>query len=247
MANQTSGFLEILDRLGLPEDIKKNLIIAFTIIVGISMLLSVLEKLGIIKLFSLFFSKLFSSQNPTEEDIKVLNELINFENLGLEQTKNKPYALQANLLKELALLNRYFQINLTDIFTLRFLFTREEPKRAKRLYSPKLDKYIEKSGDRYILKKKISFWVVWIPLCLWIAIYCYSAYFLLDILFSSREFKNGEPIAFLYYVCIVIVVFIIAGVTSFLLRPWQAKIFTQLKSSNPKLRLQRKIHKKIDN
>lgn len=248
MANQTSGFLEILDRLGLPEDIKKNLIIAFTIIVGISMLLSVLEKLGIIKLFSLFFSKffskLFSSQNPTEEDIKVLNELINFENLDLEQTKNKPYALQANLLKELALLNRYFQTNLSDIFTLRFLFTREEPKRAKRLYSPKLDKYIEKTGDIYILKKNINFWVVWIPLCLWIAIYCYSAYFLLDILFSSREFKNGEPIAFLYYVGIVIVVFIIAGVTSFLLRPWQAKIFTQLKSSNPKLRLQRKIHKK---
>ncbi|MFH4247371.1 hypothetical protein WAI89_21695, partial [Acinetobacter baumannii] len=82
-------------------------------------------------------------QNPTAEDIKVLNELINFENLDLTQTKNKPYALQANLLKELALLNSYFKTNLSDIFILRFLFTREDPKRAKRLYSPKLDKYIE--------------------------------------------------------------------------------------------------------
>ncbi|HAV4234799.1 TPA: hypothetical protein JIQ46_18580, partial [Acinetobacter baumannii ATCC 17978] len=118
MANQLSGFLEILDSLGLPEDIKKNLIIIFTIIVVISMLLSVLEKLGIIKLFSLFFSKIYSNQNPTAEDIKVLNELINFENLDLTQTKNKPYALQANLLKELALLNSYFKTNLSDIFIL---------------------------------------------------------------------------------------------------------------------------------
>ncbi|MFA3336044.1 UNVERIFIED_CONTAM: hypothetical protein KWG21_07305 [Acinetobacter baumannii] len=244
MANQLSGFLEILDSLGLPEDIKKNLIIIFTIIVVISMLLSVLEKLGIIKLFSLFFSKIYSNQNPTAEDIKVLNELINFENLDLTQTKNKPYALQANLLKELALLNSYFKTNLSDIFILRFLFTREDPKRAKRLYSPKLDKYIEKSGDRYILKKKINFWVVWIPFCLWFAIHIYMAYFLLNILFRSREFKESEPIALLYYVGIVIALFTIAGVTSFLLRPWQAKVFTQLKSSHPKLILQRKIHRK---
>ncbi|TPU00554.1 hypothetical protein FJU54_03625, partial [Acinetobacter baumannii] len=64
------------------------------------------------------------------------------------------------------------------------------------------------------------------------------------ILFRSREFKESEPIALLYYVGIVIALFTIAGVTSFLLRPWQAKVFTQLKSSHPKLILQRKIHRK---
>ncbi|WP_426454041.1 hypothetical protein ACPF64_14150 [Acinetobacter sp. KB005] len=244
MSNQLNSFLEILDSLGLDEETKKYCIIIIAFIIILSMLVPLLEKMGFFKLFSMFFSKFFSNPITTEEDIKVLNELINFELLNSDQIKNKPYALQANLLKELALLNNYFKSNLSDIFTLKFLFTREEPKRAKRLYSSKIDKYLEKSGDRYIVKKWVNFWVVYIPLWIWMSIYCFIAYKLLKILFLSKEFQNSEPIALWYYFLIVVAVLGTGWLTSFLLQPWQAKTFTKLKSSNPKLRLQRKDYKK---
>jgi len=244
MSNQLNSFVELLDSLGLPEEIKKTCIIIIAAIIIFSMLVTILEKIGIFKLLKIFFSKFFSAPNTNEEDIKVLNELINFEPLNLTQIKNKPYALNANSLKELALLNSYFKSNLTDIFTLRFLFTREEPKRAKRLYSSKIDKFIEKSGDRYILRKWVNFWVVYIPFCIWLFIYCYLAFILLRALFYSKEFQNHETIALWYYFLIVVVVLGTGWLTSFLLRPWQAKTFTKLKSSNPKLRLQRKNYKK---
>lgn len=244
MANQLNSFVELLDSLGLPEEIKKNCIIIIAFILIVSMLITILEKIGIFKLFSIFFYKIFASPNTTEDDIKALNELINFEPLKADQTKNKPYALYANSLKELALLNSYFKSNLIDIFTLKYLFTRKDPKRAKRLYSLRLDKYLEKSGDRYILKKWVNFWVVYIPLCIWLFIYCYLAFIFLKALFLSKEFQNNEPIALWYYFLIVVVVLGTGWLTSFLLQPWQAKTFTKLKSNNPQLRLQRKGYKK---
>ncbi|MFW1642256.1 hypothetical protein [Acinetobacter guillouiae] len=225
--SQVTDYNQLLTNLGFSEEFKSIVVIVFSTLLLLTMTMTVLEKSGLLSLLS----KIFKRPNPTEHEIKSLDELMKLEKIKDSDAKKYPYYNISFILKEIALLNNYFKSNLNDLHTLKYMFSRQDNKRACRLYSPSITPlFVKKVNDSYELKG----WVnnrcfIYIPAALWLAGYVSLAVWLLYGFIGTEVFKKGLWIGIIFYILIVFITLFIAWLFSFLILPLQAKLFVGLK------------------
>lgn len=227
--NQITLFNQLLKTLSLQSSVMNFFMIAFSTLVIIAMTISVLEKIGILKLIT----NLFIKNNNTEHELKVLDELINFKKFETNELKNHPYAQSAYILKEINLLNNYFQTNINDLFALNYIFSRQDNKRASRLYTRgKMKFYLNKTGDGYILKPFWKAWLVYSLASIWFTIYIGMALYLFVFYFVLGNLREEIILGIIVYFLIIFATLVVGWFTSPLIWPMQAKIFAELKKRN---------------
>lgn len=225
--NQVKEYTQILTDLGFPEGFKSILIIVFSSLILLTMTMTVLEKSGLLSLLS----KMFNRPNPIEHEIQALDELMKLEKIKESDAKKHPYYNLSFILKEIALLNNYFKSNLNNLHTLKYMFLRQDNKRACRLYSPNITTFLVKEiNDSYELKSFINKWyVIYIPAAFWLAGYVSLAVWLLYGFIGNEVFQKGLWVGIIYYIVIVFITLFFAWLFSFLIWPFQAKLFVGLK------------------
>lgn len=223
-------FVQLAESLHLDTTIIHWIALILTVIGLLIPFITLIEKLGVIN----WIMKWISPKIDYEEEIVTIDLLTNFKVQIEGVNDDNPYAIITNQQKEIVLLNRFYNSRLEDLYLLRYCMSRKERKRAFRLSRHTIFPiFIKKDliSNGYILRKFVVKPFIYTCLTIWILIYASITLGLLYLLMSFYKELNLIQILAIY-LCAAILPLSVGWLLGFLLVPFQAKSFVELKKYN---------------
>lgn len=223
--------IQIAQSLGIELITIKWIFFIFIFFTLIMLFLNVLEKLGTID----WLSKWITPKTNYQEEIDTLILLKDFKAKNELNNDDYPYSHIAHQQQELTLLNRFYETRIEDLYLLRYCMSRTERKRAFRLSkNPMFPIFLKKdqSTNEYTLRKYVSKPLIYITLGIWILVYVSISLSILYFLIRFQKELSLLQILFVY-ISAAILPLAVGWLLSFLLVPFQAKSFVELKKDEP--------------